>query len=255
MSVGTSGWSYKSWRGPFYRSAGDSSRWLASYAQHFATVEVNTTFYGLTATSTLRSWHDAVPDDFVFAVKASRYLTHVRRLVEPREPVERLLERTSALGSKRGPVLLQLPPDLPIALDRLDETLDAFGPHVEVAVEVRHPSWDCGETMALLGRHGAALCLTDRRGLLRPYARTSPWGYVRFHAGRAQPAPCYGRQALTSWAGRLGALWPASANVYAFFNNDERACAPSDARRFGLACARAGLEPTRLPAAADVRPA
>ena len=196
-----------------------------STASGFATVEINATFYRLTSEATFRAWRDAVPDDFVFAVKASRYLTHVRRLSDPKGQVELLLQRTEVLGSKRGPILLQLPPDFPINLDRLDETLAAFGSSCHVAVELRHPSWDTNGTRALLQRHRAALCLTDRRGLTSPAWPTAPFGYVRFHAGRAQPAPCYGRAALHTWASRLASLWPADSKVYAYFNNDQRGCA------------------------------
>jgi uncharacterized protein YecE (DUF72 family) len=243
--VGTSGWHYAEWRGLFYPSRGSSSRWLEIYAERFATVEINATFYRLTSEATLRAWRDAVPDDFVFAVKASRYLTHVRRLSDPKEPVELLLQRTAVLGPKRGPILLQLPPDFPINLDRLDETLAAFGSTCPVAVELRHPSWDTDGTRALLQRHRAALCLTDRRGLTSPAWPTAPFGYVRFHEGGAQPAPCYGRAALHTWASRLASLWPADAKVYAYFNNDQRGCAPRDAHQLALACSRTGLATTR----------
>jgi uncharacterized protein YecE (DUF72 family) len=184
---------------------------------------------------------------------ASRYLTHVRRLRDPGPPVELLMERTAPLGAKRGPILLQLPPDLTVELDRLDQTLSAFGPGVRVAVEVRHPSWDCPETREVLEQHDAALCLTDRRGPGRPAWRTASWGYVRFHAGRAVPEPCYGRTALRSWAGRLRRDWPEESDLFAFFNNDHLACAPRDARRLATACQRAGLKTTRVPKAAQVR--
>jgi uncharacterized protein YecE (DUF72 family) len=247
IRVGTSGWHYADWRGAFYPSHGASQRWLELYAREFATVEINATFYRLTAASVLRSWHDAVPDDFVFAVKASRYLTHVRRLGDPRGPVELLLERTGALGSKRGPVLLQLPPNMAVDVDRLGETLEAFAGAADVAVEVRHPSWDRAEVRSLLERYHAALVLTDRRGPARPVWATAPWGYVRFHAGRAQPTPCYGSRALRTWAGRVGDLWAPGADVFAYFNNDQGGCAPRDGRLFGLACARRGLEVTRVP--------
>jgi uncharacterized protein YecE (DUF72 family) len=246
--VGTSGWHYAEWRGLFYPRRGSPARWLEIYSERFATVEINATFYRLTSEATLRSWHDAVPDDFVFAVKASRYLTHVRRLSDPKEPVELLLERTAVLGSKRGPILLQLPPNLPVNLDRLDETLAAFGPAHRVAVELRHPSWDTEETRALLEQHGAALCLTDRRGLTSPEWSTAPFGYVRLHEGRARPTPCYGQAALRGWAGRLASLWPANDDVFVYLNNDQRGCAPRDAHQLAVACSQAGLDTTRADA-------
>ncbi|MST32432.1 DUF72 domain-containing protein [Acidimicrobiaceae bacterium USS-CC1] len=239
--VGTSGWHYAHWRDRFYPHGCPSGRWLEWYATRYPTVEINATFYRLTAEATLRSWRDTVPDGFVFAVKASRYLTHVRRLKDPREPVELFLERTAALGDRRGPILLQLPPDLHAEPDRLEETLRCFGPSVRVAVEVRHPSWDRQDVRELLSAHGAALCLADRRGHLAPEWRTADWGYVRFHAGRASPWPHYGRQALTTWAGEVARWWP-EGDVYAYFNNDQEAVAPGDARDFARRCRRAGLE-------------
>ncbi|MHB1928124.1 MAG: DUF72 domain-containing protein [Acidimicrobiales bacterium] len=204
-------------------------------------MEINATFYRLTAEATLRRWRDTVPDGFVFAVKASRYLTHVRRLREPEQPVELLLERTAALGDRRGPILLQLPPDFEARPELLDRTLAALGGRARVAVELRHPSWDRDDVRDILSRHGAALGLADRRGHLRPEWRTTDWGYVRFHAGRASPWPHYGRQALSAWALQIAGSWP-HGDVYAYFNNDQEAVAPGDARDFARRCRRAGLD-------------
>ncbi len=242
VHVGTSGWSYRHWRGPFYPAQENSSRWLSLYAQHFKTVEINSTFYRLAKESTLQSWYDSVPDDFVFAIKASRYLTHVKRLRDPGPPVALLLERTAALGEKRGPVLLQLPPDGRASPDLLDAALEAFGSEVRVAVELRHRSWESDAVREVLERRGAALCLTDRKGPGRPQWKTADWGYVRFHAGQATPEPCYGRVALRSWASRLSTLWPPTADIYAYFNNDQVACAPRNAREFLRVCARPGTD-------------
>jgi uncharacterized protein YecE (DUF72 family) len=185
------------------------------------------------------------------AVKASRYLTHVRRLRDPEEPVARLLERAAGLGAKLGPVLLQLPPTLGADPAALDRTLACFPAGVRVAVEFRHPSWFGEEVRALLAGRGAALCLADAAGPLTPLWRTADWAYLRFHRGTATPAPCYGRTALASWAGRLADLWGPAATAYAYFNNDPGGCAVRDARRFALAAGRAGLDPTRVPNAAE----
>jgi uncharacterized protein YecE (DUF72 family) len=245
--IGTSGWQYQHWKGGFYPRGLPVGRWLGQYAQRFATVEVNNAFYRLPEMSTFESWAAAVPEDFCFAVKASRYLTHVRRLREPQEPVRRLLERAAGLGSRLGPVLLQLPPNLRADLDALDEVLAAFGKTVRVAVEFRHDSWYSSQTRSLLERHAAACCLADTEGKGPPRWRTADWGYVRFHRGRAQPDSCYGRTALQSWAGELAALWPKSADVYAYFNNDAHGCAPRNASQFAGAVARAGGIATRVP--------
>src|SRR4051812_25903894 len=134
LLVGTSGFDYKDWRGTFYPRFIKSTDRLAFYAEHFDTVELNVTFYRMPAASAFRGWRDAVPEGFVFAVKASRYLTHVRRLVDPEGPVEYLMERAGELGDRLGPILLQLPPSLEIDLERLERTLAAFGSSVRVAV-------------------------------------------------------------------------------------------------------------------------
>jgi uncharacterized protein YecE (DUF72 family) len=250
--IGTSGWHYRDWKGRLYPAGLPASRWLEHYAARFVTVESNSAFYRLPEVSTFAGWAAATPGDFVMAVKASRYLTHVRRLRQPEEPVARLLERTAGLGPKLGPVLLQLPPSLAIDLPALAATLAAFPAGVRVAVEPRHPSWFVPATRELLEGRGAALCLSDTGGRPSPLWATTGWGYLRMHHGRAQPRPCYGRTALRTWVERLAGLWPESADVYVYFNNDPNGCAPRDAHRFAVAAARAGRPATRVPAAGEV---
>jgi uncharacterized protein YecE (DUF72 family) len=208
---------------------------------------VNATFYRLPAPATFAGWRRRTPEGFVFAVKASRYLTHLRRLREPADPVARLMAAAGELGPRLGPVLVQLPPDMRRDLGRLDDVLAAFPPGVRVAVEFRHDSWSTPETERLLERRDAALCLADRRGPLAPVRRTASWGYLRLHQGRAAPAPCYGPRALAAWARRLADLFSPDDTVYAFFNNDGAGCAPRDARVIARALARQGLAPTRTP--------
>jgi uncharacterized protein YecE (DUF72 family) len=231
LLVGTSGFDYRDWRGTFYPRFLKSGDRLAFYAQHFDTVELNVTFYRMPTAEAFRGWRDAVPDDFRFAVKASRYLTHTRRLEDPQEPVEFLMERASELGDKLGVVLLQLPPSLAIDLERLDETLRAFQGAVPVAVEPRHKSWFAPELCELLRRHDAAFVLADRRRPITPLWTTSDWTYLRLHEGRATPRPCYGRRALASWVDRLAGL-PGGDRGYVYFNNDHRGCAVHNARTF-----------------------
>jgi uncharacterized protein YecE (DUF72 family) len=254
VHVGTSGWQYDHWRGTFYPRRLVRTGWLAFYADRFATVEVNNTFYRLPDPERFEAWAQATPDDFVFTVKASRFLTHVKRLNDPREPVERLLDHARPLGSKLGPVLVQLPPTLRIDAGRLDETLRAFPGGVRVAVEPRHESWFTDEILGLLREHDAALCLADRGStLVTPDWATTGWGFVRFHAGLATPEPCYGRQALDSRAALVAQRWGTDADVYCYFNNDTHGCALRDARRFALACRRHGLSATRVPAPPDTQ--
>ena len=251
--IGTSGWQYRDWRGTFYRRGEPQARWLESYAESFATVESNNAFYRLPERRVFAAWAQRTPDDFVMTVKVSRYLTHIRRLRDPEEPVERFIERTAGLGAKLGPVLLQLPPQLRCDLGRLEATLEQFPTGIRVAVEFRHATWFVEPVRRMLERYGAALCLADRRGSLGPLWRTTDWTYLRFHEGRADPRPCYGRTALRTWADRLVDGWGRDAEAWVYFNNDPRGCAPRDAGRFATACQRAGLEPTRVPLVRAVR--
>jgi uncharacterized protein YecE (DUF72 family) len=253
LIIGTSGWQYRHWRESFYPRGVAQSKWLEFYAARFATVESNAAFYRLPERATFEAWAERTPDDFVMAVKASRYLTHVLRLTEPREPVERLMDRARGLGHKLGPILLQLPPTLRRDGDRLRATLDAFPDDVRVAVEFRHRSWFTDEIRSELTNRGVALCLADRRGPLTPIWRTADWTYLRFHAGRATPAPCYGRQALATWVHRLNGKWARDEDVFVYFNNDPRACALRDARVFALAGERRGWRATRVPERREVR--
>lgn len=249
--VGTSGWQYRHWRGTFYREGLAQARWLEYYAESFATVESNNAFYRLPERTTFEAWARRTPEGFIWAVKMSRYLTHIRRLRDPEEPVARFIERAGGLGDKLGPVLLQLPPTLKADLGALAATLELLATRVKVAVEFRHSSWFTDRARGLLESHGAALCLADRGSRpVSPLWRTAPWGYVRLHAGAASPHPCYGTHALESWAGRITQVWGREADVFVFFNNDGRACALRDARTFARAASRAGLEPTKVPESA-----
>lgn len=253
LIVGTSGWQYGHWRETFYPRSVAQSRWLEYYAERFATVESNAAFYRLPERQTFAAWAKRTPADFVMAVKASRYLTHVRRLREPVDAVELLVERLAGLGSKLGPVLLQLPPTMRADAGRLRDALDAFPRGWRVAVEFRHDSWYTDETRRVLESHSAALCLADRLGPVTPIWRTADWTYVRFHAGRATPSPCYGQHALARWAEQVAGEWSAGEDVYVYFNNDPRACALRDAHVFALAGRRTGRAVTRTPPPRDVR--
>jgi uncharacterized protein YecE (DUF72 family) len=250
--AGTSGWQYRDWRGTFYPPGVPQRRWLEYYATQFATVENNGTFYRLAAPDTFATWRDRVPADFVMAVKASRYLTHVRRLRDPAEPVKRLLDAAAGLGDRLGPVLLQLPPDLQASPGLLRECLRAFPAAVRVAVEPRHPSWWTGEVQEVLSAANAALAWADRRGSARsPLWRTADWGYLRLHEGDADPWPRYRRATLEEWAGRIAAAWPAESDVYAYFNNDQGGAAPRDAAEFAAAVNRRGRAAARAWPAAE----
>jgi uncharacterized protein YecE (DUF72 family) len=251
--IGTSGWHYDHWRRRFYPRDLPVAKWLEHYANLFATVESNNAFYKLPERRQFEVWAERTPDDFVMAVKVNRYITHVRRLTDPKEPVARFVDRIRGLGDKLGPVLLQLPPNFRCDARRLGAALAEFPADIRVAVEFRHDSWYVDEIRELVAAHRAALCLVDRRGPLTPVWRTTDWTYVRFHEGRASPPPCYGPAALATWASRLADMWSAGEDAWVYFDNDALACAPRDAAMFGAAVERAGLQPTRLPSPSSVQ--
>jgi uncharacterized protein YecE (DUF72 family) len=255
--IGTSGWQYRHWRDVFYPADVPQKRWLEHYAEHYATVENDGTFYRLPARETFADWQARTPDDFVMAIKASRYLTHIRRLRDPAEPVARLMSNASGLGRRLGPVLLQLPPNLTADPDRLDACLAEFAKvkgasPVRVAVEPRHSSWWTDQTREVLAAHDAALCWADRRGRpVTPLWRTAGWCYLRFHEGAAQPWPRYGTAALRSWLDRIQTAWPNDVPVYVYFNNDQFGAAIADSVEFARLAHEAGHQVTRTPTLAQ----
>ena len=238
LRVGTSGWQYADWRGVLYPPGVPQRRWLTVYAERFDTVESNAAFYRLPARETFERWRDITPPSFMVAVKASRYLTHVRRLRDPEEPIARLIAAAGGLAGKLGPVLLQLPPTLQADPALLDRCLRCFPAGMRVAAEFRHPSWWRAEVREVLAERGAALCWADRLG--RPAAplwQTAGFAYLRCHEGAAGPA--YGQQALQSWAARVGAVLAGGGDAYAYFNNDPGGAAVRNALEFRALCERA----------------
>lgn len=214
LRIGCSGWNYAHWRnGVFYPPRCPARKWLQFYAQRFDTVELNTTFYRLPRIDAVKRWVDETPDDFVFAVKVSRYITHIKRLLDVPEHLPLLYERIEPLRPKLGAFLWQLPPNFPADLDRLRATLDYLPPGERHAFEFRHASWFTDETYALLRAHGAALVVTDVR------EPTADFTYVRFHHGRRGRNGNYSESELDEWAERLRA-WRRELDVYAYFNND-----------------------------------
>ncbi|ROO84685.1 uncharacterized protein YecE (DUF72 family) [Actinocorallia herbida] len=250
LLVGTSGWMYDDWRTRFYPGDVAKKRWLAYYGARFPTVENNNAFYRLPERDTFAGWKASVPDGFVMAVKASRYLTHMKRLRDPAEPVRRLLRAAEGLGTALGPVLLQLPPTLRGDPDRLAACLRAFPRGVPVAVEPRHPSWWTGDVRRVLEARGAALVWADRLGRPQgPLWATADWAYLRLHEGAAAPRPHYGDRALGAWLDRLTEGGPFT-RTFAYLNNDHGGAAVRDAERFRDLAAAAGLTAPSAPRAA-----
>lgn len=246
IHIGTSGFIYEHWRRRFYPPAARGAE-LELYARTFDTVELNVTFYRMPSSATFRAWTTRVPRDFLFAVKASRYLTHVKRLKDPRPSVDMLVERARELGAHLGPILIQLPPDLEVDIAALEETLDAFPKALRLAVEPRHDSWFVPELREVLTARNAALCLADRAGPITPRWRTADWAYVRFHSGRAAPSSCYDPVELDGWVRDIEAEWGRDATGYVYFNNDFHGCALRDASVFGKALAARGVIVASVP--------
>jgi uncharacterized protein YecE (DUF72 family) len=245
VRIGCSGWQYASWRGTFYPEGLAQQRWLAYYTSVFDTVEVNNTFYRLPDARVFTKWLDATPGGFLFAVKASRFLTHMKRLRDPRAPLTRLFSRACALGSHLGPVLYQLPGNMKIDLDRLDTFLDALErspdracarrrkmpavPALRHALEFRHPSWFVPEVYARLRQADVAFCIHDKAGAMTPREITASFVYVRFHGTSGHYRGGYGSGAIGDWAGWLADQWRQGRDVFAYFNNDPNATAVRNA--------------------------
>ncbi len=201
VHIGCSGWQYKHWRGVFYPAALPATRWLEHYAAHFDTVEINNSFYRLPLAKTFAEWRNRVPSSFVYAVKASRYLTHMKKLNDPGLPVA-LFSRARRLGQRLGPVLYQLPPRWPRNLERLEQFLQALPNNAMHAIEFRDSSWYCDETFAMLTRYRVAMCLHDMAGSATGKRTVGPFLYVRFHGPQRIPA---GIPTSFSTRGRSGA--------------------------------------------------
>ncbi len=230
VRIGCSGWNYRSWRGVLYPAGVPARRWLELYAERFDTVEVNATFYRLPSREAVAHWVEQTPSPFVFAVKASRYLTHVRRLRDIGDGVARFYERVEPLtdAERLGPVLWQLPERFPRDEERLAAALDLL-PAGRHAFEFRHASWFVPAVYELLRAHGAALVIGDHPQ--RPFQTdetTTSWRYVRFHHGARGRRGNYSERELDVWAQRLRS-WRERGEVFAYFNNDWEGFAPRDA--------------------------
>jgi uncharacterized protein YecE (DUF72 family) len=231
VHIGCSGWNYRDWREVIYPEGLPARRWLERYSELFDTVEVNATFYRLPSESAVKGWAEQTPRGFTFAVKASRYLTHVKRLNTVEPGVKRFFDPLAALDRARklGPILWQLPETFKRDDDRLAQTLDRL-PKGRHCFEFRHPSWFTEETYALLRRHRAALVIGDHPE--RPFQThevTAKWTYVRFHYGHRGRRGNYSQRELKEWARRID-CWRGELEVYAYFNNDWGGIAPRNAR-------------------------
>jgi len=228
--VGTSGWQYDDWKDVLYEGV-PKARWLEHYARAFPTVEVNNTFYNLPKEKTFADWGARTPDGFVFVCKASRFITHIRRIGDVAEPITRFVERACLLGEKLGPVLYQLPPNMEHDDERLKLFLDLLPEHPPAALEFRNDSWYDPAVFGALRDHDVALVIADSPVHKAPIERTASWSYFRLHgAGEDRfSEESYGG-ALDDWAARVATFAQTADPVYVFFDNDKEGNAVRDAR-------------------------
>lgn len=212
----------------FYPDGLPQSRWLAYYGEHFDTVEINNSFYRLPEKSTFESWREKSPPGFTFAVKASRFLTHIKKLKDPEEPLERLLSHSEGLAEKRGPILYQFPPRWNIDLPRLRYFLKLLPGDLRHAFEFRDGSWQCEEVWSALSEAGAAYCIMDHPDLPLHIRTTAGFSYVRMHYGDESEGGNYTGEQLSTWAARVSELLELG-DVYVYFNNDQYAYAVENA--------------------------
>lgn len=230
LRIGTSGWHYAHWRGPFYPPKLPASQMFAHYQRQFDTVEINNTFYKLPAEETLAAWRERAGTGFQFAVKGSRFLTHMKKLAAADESIDRFFSRIEILGEKAGPILFQLPPNWAVNAERLAAFLQRLPRAYRYAFEFRDKSWFTPEIYDLLIRHRAALCIFDLRGHLSPLDLTTDFTYVRLHGPQtAAYAGRYTKAALHEWANRIEAWRSQLRAVYVYFDNDQAGYAVQNA--------------------------
>ena len=232
LRIGTSGYVYPHWRKDvFYPSGLPARQELAYYAERFPTVELNNSFYRLPTPEMFVRWRESTPNDFHFAVKASRYITHIKRLRNVADEVALFMQRATMLGPKLGPVLFQLPPTQQIDTARLRDFLGLLPPDQRWVVEFRHPSWHTGETYQLLAEYGVALCIPVGGRLEPDRITTAPFTYFRMHRGQ-EPAGGFTNEELKSLAAQVRGLTASGKEVYVYFNNDWEGFALRDAVTF-----------------------
>jgi uncharacterized protein YecE (DUF72 family) len=230
--IGTSGWTYDGWRGPFYPEDIPKKEWLAWYASRFATTEINGSFYRTPSLAAVRGWRDQTPAHFQFAWKASKFITHWKRLTEKCENSIDLMEtRLEALAPKLGAVLFQLPPQFTKNRQRLASFLTMLPPRHRYAFEFRHKSWYDDDVFELLHVHDVALCLSDHHDAPAPWEVTARHVYVRGHGPDGRYRDHYPVKTLRVWARHIGKWRRQRRTVFVFFDNDQKSAAPADACR------------------------
>jgi len=229
IRIGTSGYHYKHWVGTFYPAKTPPSKMLEYYVLHFDTLELNNSFYRLPTIEAFESWRDATPRNFVFAVKASRFITHNKKLKDPENALDNILPRAEHLGKKLGPVLFQLPPKWRVNRERLEELLTCLPKYHRYAFEFREPSWMNPEIYDVLRKHNAAFCIYELAGFHSPIEVTADLVYVRLHGPGHKYQGSYDDRTLAAWAKRIE-NWAGRGNsVFVYFDNDQAGFAAENA--------------------------
>lgn len=227
--IGTSGFHYKHWKGAFYPEKLPASKMLDYYAERFQTVELNNSFYRLPTESAVDNWRDCTPTGFHFAVKGSRFLTHMKKLKDPEPGIAKFFERVDRLGGKLGPVVFQLPPWWEANAPRLEAFLEALPPRHRYAFELRNPTWHTPEILDILRRHNTAFCIFEIAGFFSGMQLTADFTYVRLHGPGGAYQGSYQEGALREWAGRVREWARDLRAVYIYFDNDQAAYAVDNA--------------------------
>lgn len=227
--IGTSGWHYKDWSGPFYPGGLAEKDFLEYYAQRFHTVEINHSFYQLPKKETLKTWKDMVPSDFIFAVKASRYITHMKKLKDAEKSVIPLLKRVEVLGDRLGPILFQLPPRWRFNLERFYDFLEFLPADFRYAFEFRDTGWQDPRAYEAMKMMGVAFCIYDLNGYLSPKEITADFVYIRLHGPDGAYRGQYDASTLSGWAGAFSAWMRQGMEIFCYFDNDEAGYAAMNA--------------------------
>ncbi|MGY3443599.1 MULTISPECIES: DUF72 domain-containing protein [unclassified Bradyrhizobium] len=242
--IGTSGWHYRSWRGPFFPEGLPLKRQLDYYARQFPTTELNGVFYRTPTENAVVAWREATDKDFVFAWKASKFITHWKRLSDNSiNSLELLEDRLSLLRNKAGPILFQLPPNFTVDADRLASFLKLLKRRRRYAFEFRHPSWYEPRILKTLAARNIALCISDHHDAPAPWRRTADFVYVRGHGPGGQYRGHYRPAELSEWAKRIRSWKRQGCDVYVYFDNDQKSAAPADAKRLREFLGSAGPQP------------
>ncbi len=229
IHIGTSGWHYAHWVGPFYPESTPASEFLSNYTSHFGTVEINNTFYRLPTDQTVRDWGAGSPKDFLFSCKGSRFITHMKKLKDPRQSVRRFFRTIGVLGKKLGPILFQLPPRWGINVTRLEEFLKVLPQKYRFAFEFRDKSWFDQSIFDLLAKNNAAFCLYNLEGRWSPEVVTADFVYIRLHGPDGPYQGEYGDKILRAWAKKCVKWSSEGKDVYCYFDNDQKGYAAKNA--------------------------